>query len=72
MVNARDIELFTKMSGDRNPLHYDEELAKHPLVGGIVAQGGVISAILDAVAAEGLPGTRGVFLNVNWDFKKPV
>ena len=26
-VTQRDIELFTEMSGDRNPLHYDEELA---------------------------------------------
>ena len=26
-VSARDIELFTEMSGDRNPIHYDEEAA---------------------------------------------
>ena len=25
-VSRRDIELFTEMTGDRNPLHYDEEL----------------------------------------------
>jgi len=27
-VNATDIQLFTEISGDRNPLHYDEEIAK--------------------------------------------
>ena len=27
-VSAHDMELFTAISGDRNPLHYDEELAK--------------------------------------------
>lgn len=27
-VTARDIELFTEISGNRNPLHYDEEAAK--------------------------------------------
>jgi acyl dehydratase len=26
-VTGRDIELFTELTGDRNPLHYDEELA---------------------------------------------
>ena len=35
-------------------------------------QGGVTSAILNALAAEKLPGPGTVFLNVNWDFKAPV
>ena len=26
-VTERDIELFTELTGDRNPLHYDEEAA---------------------------------------------
>jgi acyl dehydratase len=26
-VRDRDIELFTELTGDRNPLHYDGELA---------------------------------------------
>lgn len=26
-ISTRDIEMFTAISGDRNPLHYDEELA---------------------------------------------
>jgi acyl dehydratase len=26
-VRERDIELFTEMTGDRNPLHYDERAA---------------------------------------------
>jgi acyl dehydratase len=44
-VTARDIELFTEISGDRNPLHYDEEAARATRFGGIVVQGGVTSAI---------------------------
>ncbi len=39
MVDAMDIELFTRISGDRNPLHYDEKLAKSTRFGGIVVQG---------------------------------
>ena len=71
-VTARDIELFTEISGDRNPLHYDEEVARATRFGGIVVQGGVISAILNAVVAEELPGPGTVFLQVNWNFKAPV
>jgi acyl dehydratase len=71
-VENRDIERFTKMSGDRNPLHYDEELAQSTPFGGIVVQGGVTSAILNALVAEDLPGPGTVFLNVHWNFTAPV
>jgi acyl dehydratase len=71
-VTARDIELFTEMSGDRNPLHYDEAAARATPFGGIVVQGGVTSAILNAVVAEELPGPGTVFMQVNWSFRAPV
>ncbi len=71
-VASRDIALFTEISGDGNPLHYDEELAKSTPFGGIVVQGGITSAILNAVVAEDLPGPGTVFLQTNWRFKAPV
>jgi acyl dehydratase len=71
-VGADDIKLFTEISGDRNPLHYDDSAARASRFGEIVVQGGVTSAILNAVVAEELPGPGSVFLNVNWDFKAPV
>ena len=71
-VSPRDIELFTEISGDRNPLHYDEELAAASRFGGIVVQGGVTSALLNAVVAEDLPGPGSVFLHVDWRFLAPV
>lgn len=72
LVAARDIALFTEISGDRNPLHYDAEAARATRFGGIVVQGGVTSAILNAVVAEDLPGPGTVFLQVNWSFNAPV
>jgi acyl dehydratase len=71
-VRARDIELFTELTGDRNPVHYDEELAARSRFGGIVVQGGVTSGLLNAVVAEDLPGPGSVFLNVNWNFRVAV
>jgi acyl dehydratase len=72
LVRPDDIRLFTEISGDRNPLHYDEAAAKASRFGEIVVQGGLTSAILNAVVAEDLPGPGTVFLNVNWSFKAPV
>jgi acyl dehydratase len=71
-VRRRDIELFTELTGDRNPLHYEEEAASATRFGGIIVQGGVTSGLLNAVVAEDLPGPGTVFLHVDWDFKAPV
>jgi len=71
-ISARDIELFTEITGDRNPLHYDEEAAASSRFGGLIVQGGVTSGLLNAVVAEDLPGPGSVFLHVDWSFKAPV
>ena len=71
-IQAVDIEHFTLISGDRNPIHYDEELAAATSFGGIVVQGGITTAILNAVVAEDLPGPGTVFLHVDWNFRAPV
>lgn len=71
-VRPRDIELFTELTGDRNPLHYDAELAGRSRFGGIIVQGGVTSGLLNAVVAEDLPGPGSVFLQVDWAFRAPV
>jgi len=71
-VTAHDIELFTELTGDRNPLHYDEELARRSRFGALIVQGGVTSGLLNAVVAEDLPGPGSVFLHVDWRFTAPV
>ena len=72
LVRAEDIELFTELTGDRNPLHYDEELAARSRFGGVIVQGGVTSGLLNALVAEQLPGPGSVFLHVDWRFAAPV
>src|SRR6266516_4695893 len=71
-VDARDTCLFAEMTGDRNPLHFDDEIARGSLFGGLIVQGGAISGILNALIAEKLPGPGSVFLSVNWACAKPV
>jgi acyl dehydratase len=72
VVQPRDIELFSELTGDRNPLHYDGERAGASRFGGIIVQGGVTSGLLNAVVAEDLPGPGSVFLHVDWSFRAPV
>ena len=68
----RDVEMFTEMTGDKNPIHYDVDLATNSSFGGLIVQGGVTTGLLNAVVAEDLPGPGTVFLETNWRFVKAV
>ncbi len=72
LILESDIERFTEISGDTNPLHYDEALASRSRFGRIIVQGGVTSGLLNALVAEDLPGAGSVFLHVDWSFRAPV
>jgi acyl dehydratase len=71
-LSSDDIVRFTDITGDRNPLHYDDELAAGTRFGGIIVQGGVTSGLLNAIVAEDLPGPGSVFLHVDWSFVSPA
>src|SRR6516165_7046152 len=71
-TTMRDVEMFTEMTGDKNPIHYDVELATNSPFGGLIVQGGGSTGLLNAVVAEELPGPGTVFLETNWRFVKAV
>jgi acyl dehydratase len=72
ITRREDIIKFTEITGDRNPVHYDEDLARRTPFGKLIVQGGVTSGLLNAVVAEDLPGPGTVFLAVEWKFVKAV
>jgi len=71
-TSMRDVEMFSEMTGDRNPLHYDADLAAASPFGRLIVQGGVTSGLLNAIVAEDLPGPGTVFLATEWRFLKAV
>jgi len=71
-MRTRDIDLFAEMSGDHNPLHFDEALARASTFGGLIVHGGVTSGLLNALVAEDLPGPGSVFLGMALRFPKAV
>lgn len=62
ITRASDIIAFSDMTGDRNPLHYDDALSARTVFGRLIVQGGVTSGLLNALVAEDLPGPGSVFL----------
>jgi acyl dehydratase len=71
-TSMADVRMFTAMTGDHNPLHYDQALAEASVFGKLIVQGGVTSGILNAIVAEDLPGPGTVFLGCEWKFVKAV
>jgi acyl dehydratase len=71
-VTAAHVKAFAEMTGDYNPLHFDEAFAARTKFGRPVAQGGLTTGILHALVAMDMPGPGTVFLSQNWKFTAPV
>jgi acyl dehydratase len=71
-VTADHIRAYAEITGDYNPLHFDEAFAARTRFGGLVAQGGITTGLLHALVAMDLPGPGTVFLSQNWKFTAPV
>jgi len=69
---ADHIEAFARISGDYNPLHFDEAFARRTKFGRLVVQGGLTTGLLHALVAMDLTGPGTVFLSQNWKFTAPV
>jgi acyl dehydratase len=73
-VTDDDVEAFADVSGDRNPLHLDDEYAGASVFGRRVAHGVLGLAVATGlINAAGLTrGTLVAFLGLNWDFAGPL
>ena len=71
-LTADHVRKFAELSGDYNPLHFDEAFASKTKFGRLVVQGGLTTGLLHALVAMDLPGPGTVFLSQNWKFTAPV
>ena len=71
-LTADHVRLYSEITGDRNPLHYDEAFTARTRFGRLLVQGGLTAGLLHAVVAMDLPGPGTVFMSQNWKFTSPV
>jgi len=71
-LTENHVKSFAELTGDYNPLHFDESFAKATRFGGLVVQGGLTTGLLHALVAMDLPGPGSVFLSQQWKFTAPV
>jgi len=70
--SADDVELYARITGDRNPLHFDESFAAARRPGRLIVHGGLTTGLFNALVAEVLPGPGSVFLHQEWDYPAPA
>ncbi|MCR9195365.1 MAG: MaoC family dehydratase [Hyphomonas sp.] len=72
IITEKDIELFAEVSGDRNPLHMDEEFAKNTPFGQRIAHGALTASYISGILGNDLPGPGSIFVGLNMRFRRPV
>ncbi len=71
-VTEETIEAFAALSGDRNPVHFDDGFARAIGFDGRIAHGAVTASLLSAILGMDLPGPGSVFLEQRVRFLAPV
>jgi acyl dehydratase len=71
-VTREHVDAYAAITGDRNPLHFDDGYAAKTKFGRLVVQGGLTTGLLHALVAMDMPGPGTVFLSQDWRFTAPV
>ncbi len=72
IVTAEMVRAYAEITGDYNPLHFDEEFVARTRFKRPLAQGGITTGLLHALVAMDMPGPGSVFMRQNWSFPRPV
>ena len=66
------VKTYAEITGDYNPLHFDESFAAKTKFKALVVQGGLTSGLLNALVAMDMPGPGTVFMSQDLKFIAPV
>ncbi len=72
VVDDGDLEMFGRVTGDRNPVHFDDDYARDTMFGGRIVHGMLTASLISAVIGEQLPGHGAVYLKQALRFLAPV
>jgi len=71
-VTEKDVETFGSLTGDFNPLHFNEEWAKTTIFKGRIAHGLLTASFISTAIGMKLPGPGTIYLGQSLSFKRPV
>jgi phosphotransacetylase/acyl dehydratase len=71
-ITKEDIELYGAVSGDANPVHFDEGVARAARYEGITAHSMLTAGLISNLLGNKLPGAGTVYLGQELRFQRPV
>jgi len=71
-LTTEHVKTFAELTGDYNPLHFDEAFVAKTKFKRLVVQGGLTTGLLHALVTMDMPGPGTVFLSQNWKFASAV
>ena len=71
-ITDADLRAYAEITGDYNPLHFDDAFAAGTRFGRRVAQGGITAGMLNALVAMDLPGPGTVFMSQTLTYRGPA
>jgi 3-hydroxybutyryl-CoA dehydratase len=71
-IEDKDVVLFSEVSGDKNPVHLDEEYASTTRFKHRIAHGHLVSSLFSALLGTELPGEGSIYLGQDIRYLKPV
>ncbi len=70
-IEKKDLDSFSKLTGDINPLHMDENYSENTIFGKRVGHGLLLTSFLSTLCGVFLPGKYSLILKVDINMKKP-
>lgn len=71
-ISEADVQAFADVTGDHNPIHLDEQFAKHSRFGRRIAHGMLGASLISSAIANELPGAGSIYLSQTLRFVSPV
>lgn len=71
-ISDEDVRTFAEISGDKNPVHLDDEFAAQTFFKKRIAHGALSGALISAVLGMVMPGPGTIYLSQTLNFKAPV